>query len=127
MSRIFYTFVIGITLAGAFALKTTPMMGFVDSKGIATTTSSPTEQNEQNTQISIFPNPALTHIQVNNSESLKRLDLYNSIGRKVISFEINAPNELYSIGHLQQGLYFVRIVSKSDEVLVTQRLSKISP
>ena len=125
MSRIFYTFLIGITLAGAFAFKTASIDP-VDFKGIDAICTT-TKQNEQNTQISVFPNPALTHIQVNNSESLKRLDLYNSIGRKVISFEINAPKELYSIGHLQQGLYFVRIVSKSDEVLVTQRLSKISP
>jgi hypothetical protein len=125
MSRILYTFFIGITLAGALAF-TAASKGSTLFKDIEAT-SSVTEQNEQNTQISIFPNPALTHIQVNNSESLKRLDLYNTIGRRVISFEITAPNELYSIGHLQQGLYFVRIVSKNDEVLATQRLSKISP
>lgn len=79
------------------------------------------------TPLKIFPNPAVTHIQIEENDQVARIEIYNMIGRKVTEYSVNEPDEKYSVSQLPRGVYFVRMYDKSGNILFTQRISKTNP
>jgi hypothetical protein len=75
--------------------------------------------------VSVFPNPAIEFITVNNEEVVKNIYVYNLAGRKMRTFEVE-KGERYEIGDLPNGLYVVQLIGRNSKVLTTQRLTKKS-
>lgn len=79
------------------------------------------------TPLKIFPNPAVTHIQIEENDQVARIEIYNMIGRKVAEYSVSEPDERYSVSQLPRGVYFVRMYDKGGNILFTQRISKTNP
>lgn len=77
--------------------------------------------------ISVFPNPVTTSFQMEDNDVVKTVEVHNSVGRKVAEFYVNSSNEKFNIAHLPAGIYFVRMISLSGEIVHTARITKISP
>ena len=86
--------------------------------------SSTTAINEPGSaSLSVYPNPTTDFFQVNGASGVKSIELFNIIGNKVRSFDAT-PSKQYYVGDLNDGIYLVRMVSASNKVIKTIRLSK---
>jgi len=78
--------------------------------------------NEINTNIkfSIYPNPASSMLFIKNENRLpiEEISIYNQLGQKLLY--INQPEKYIDIKKLQQGIYFMEIIS--DELKIKQKL-----
>jgi hypothetical protein len=82
-------------------------------------------QQKFDTSVSVYPNPATDFISVSNDELAKNVIVFNVLGRKLRSFDIQ-KGEQYEISDLPNGLYLVQVMGKNNKVLSTQRLTKKS-
>lgn len=71
----------------------------------------------------LFPNPSTNYIELPYNNLVDQIDIYNTIGRKVITFQ--AENGLrYDISSLPTGLYLVSLVNSQGTVVKTLRFFK---
>lgn len=79
-------------------------------------------------QITVYPNPASNHIYIkigeerNNTDELT-FELFDALGRKVLTQSLNEREAFVLIYHIPSGIYFYKIrgdkdVLKSDKILV---------
>ena len=68
-------------------------------------------QNIPNTGINIYPNPAKNELKIENLENESTVEIYNSLGQKIHSFESNQNNITLDISMLQNGFYTVKTIS----------------
>lgn len=67
-----------------------------------------TSLNETNeTHFSIYPNPAQRLVVVIGIQKNENLFLFNSIGQKVESYNIQNPQQIIALPHLTPGLYYI--------------------
>ncbi len=69
-------------------------------------------KNNISYKIKIFPNPALDIINIKTNYNLyKKIDIYNILGKKVLSKTVNKNNNIYklNIKQLKKGIYFIKI------------------
>ncbi len=74
--------------------------------------------------IKIYPNPAEDHIQITNSENIRRVVVHNLVGRRVKEFNNINSGDRMNISDLPSGLYLVRLWDHNKRVVTTLRLSK---
>ena len=72
--------------------------------------------------IAIYPNPANDVIYVK-GEDVNYVEIYNSIGSKVVSRKIN-DSESVNIADLASGIYFVRIINNEGDVTTRKIVKK---
>ncbi|RME94738.1 MAG: T9SS C-terminal target domain-containing protein [Bacteroidetes bacterium] len=73
----------------------------------------------------IFPNPVSDRFFVDNMpEDLARLEIYNTLGRRVRKFEDPMPGDSFGVTDLPQGVYLVSLIDKDGKTLRTLRLLK---
>ena len=65
--------------------------------------------------ILIFPNPASQFLNIENTNNIEALSVYNTMGKLVLR-EVQ-DNELIDVSELNSGLYFVRIVFNNHEIV----------
>ena len=65
-------------------------------------------------QIKIYPNPSKGIIQLDHTESLTNIEVYNIEGK--LSFKGPAKKTI-DLSHLESGFYFVKIRTKTNESL----------
>ena len=65
-------------------------------------------------QIKIYPNPSKGIIQLDHTESLTNIQLYNIEGK--LSYK-GPANKTIDLSHLESGFYFVKIITKTNELL----------
>ncbi|RMG94376.1 MAG: T9SS C-terminal target domain-containing protein, partial [Chloroflexi bacterium] len=55
-----------------------------------------------------------------------RVEIFNILGSKVLSFQIDPMNELnrFDVSDLRKGVYMVRIYDGHNNVLMTKTISK---
>lgn len=71
----------------------------------------------------LFPNPSTNYIELPYNTIVDHIDVYNTIGRKVINFK--AENGIrYDISTLPTGLYLVSLVNEQGSVIKTLRFFK---
>jgi len=71
--------------------------------------------------IELYPNPATSYFQVENSQKVASVEVFNLLGVRVLeSTDINNVD----ISTLKSGLYFVRLLDRTESVITTQRLQK---
>ena len=82
-------------------------------------------QNETNSlDIKITPNPIVENLFITTTMSnLNRIDIYNVLGVKVFSEEINTNNAI-NISNLKTGDYFVKINSSNEKLYFMKKIIK---
>ncbi len=74
--------------------------------------------------ISIYPNPVTHFISIDNDEDVKSITIFNLVGRKLKTFKEIQKNEHYDVSTLPKGMYLVQVISYSNKIITTQRISK---
>lgn len=70
-------------------------------------------------QISAYPNPAQDFIQVSSTKEITGLEMYNLIGKKVVSFS-SVINNRISTSKLAKGIYILKV--SSNELIGTKKI-----
>jgi hypothetical protein len=69
--------------------------------------------------IQIYPNPARDEFYISSeNQILERVVVYNSIGKIIISEKINSNIHSIDISKFSNGIYFVRLISKTGEIII---------
>ncbi|MCB0636113.1 MAG: T9SS type A sorting domain-containing protein [Lewinella sp.] len=71
---------------------------------------------------SIFPNPVTDRFFIANAPPLSRVEVYNTLGRTVKTFEQPRDGDSFPIEDLPQGVYLVSLVDENGKVIRTVRL-----
>ncbi len=73
----------------------------------------------------IFPNPATNSIYIENSTGIQQLEIYNSIGNKVLSENYNGEySVLLAIDQLTTGIYVAKVTSNDFNIRVSKFIKK---
>jgi hypothetical protein len=76
----------------------------------------------------VFPNPATEFIMLqDDNNTVKHIEIYNIIGRKIGAHNVGSKDEKYDIANLPQGMYMVRMLDGKGNIVRTQRISKNNP
>jgi Secretion system C-terminal sorting domain len=76
-------------------------------------------------QLLVYPNPITEFLSINDeNDQIRRLDIYNLMGRQIKSITISAKGERYSVEDLTNGVYFIRLIDKNNRITTTQRINK---
>jgi aminopeptidase N len=73
--------------------------------------------------IETYPNPASTHLNVESSEAIQTIELFDNLGVMVMSSSPDINRIRIDIDHLSSGIYSVRIAC-SDQIIVRQIIKK---
>lgn len=76
---------------------------------------------EDNSDISIFPNPCSRNIHIKNITPSTNIYIFNSTGNKVGAFVSNSNNLILDLSYLERGVYYLRI-NNIDAVYQTKFL-----
>ena len=79
------------------------------------------ESVDSNDEIAVYPNPANDVINVKGND-IQYVEIYNAIGLKVVSKNVN-DSESINIADFASGIYFVRIIDKSGNI-ITEKIIK---
>ena len=81
-------------------------------------------QNASRPELSVFPNPAIENIAVqDNSDAVGQVVVFNILGKKVKVFDAT-KGENYYVGDLMKGVYLVQLVGRNKQVVKTQKIEK---
>jgi hypothetical protein len=79
-------------------------------------------QSAKNDRARIFPNPVTDRFFIAGAPPLSRVEVYNTLGRRVKSFEHPREGDSFPVEDLPQGVYLVSLVDQSGKVVRTVRL-----
>lgn len=81
-------------------------------------------QNSPHPELSVFPNPTVEHIAVqDNGDAIGQVVVFNLLGKKAKVFEAS-KGEQYYVGDLPKGVYLVQLVGRNKQVMKTQKIEK---
>ena len=72
-------------------------------------------QNFNDVSFSIYPNPASNIISIKGVAFGYKVEIYNTMGRKVVSSQIGANNNAIDVSELK-GIYLVNILSQEKRI-----------
>lgn len=75
---------------------------------------------------SVYPNPAVDYIQIQDGSDVKYIEVYNALGKKIIDFNASSSGR-YDISDIARGMYMVRMLDRNRNIIRTQRISKYNP
>ena len=73
-----------------------------------------------NNNIHIYPNPAQDFVYIDNANIDDNVNVFNVVGKRVMSFKIETENQAVDITDLKSGIYFLRL----NNGLATKLLKK---
>ncbi|MEM9886072.1 MAG: T9SS type A sorting domain-containing protein [Bacteroidota bacterium] len=79
--------------------------------------------NSHQRKSSVYPNPSGNFLQLANTQNVKRMVVYNMVGRAVKDFEVKQGVD-YDIGNLPNGIYLVGLFDQKGNIIKTVRVSK---
>lgn len=71
--------------------------------------------------ISIYPNPAGSHITVKSDINIFRTELVNMLGNTVMAADTNVLSTTFDVSTVRQGLYFMRL--HTDKGIITRKIN----
>lgn len=71
-------------------------------------------------QLEVYPNPAIDIVTIKSSENIKLINVFNTLGSKVISSQRNELN----VSHLSKGLYFINISLENGSIMVKKLIKQ---
>lgn len=77
---------------------------------------------EQENAINLYPNPIEGNTLYINSNSSLKVDIYNVLGKKILSTEVSHVNNKIDVGFLYSGVYLIKL--SSDSGSVTKKIIK---
>ena len=77
---------------------------------------------EAGSRVKVYPNPVHDRFFLTNAPNLGRIDLYNTLGRKIRTYDNPQPGDSFLAGDLPQGVYLLHLVDKTGKVVHTLRL-----
>lgn len=80
-------------------------------------------QKDINQDLSLYPNPTTDFFAVKQDESIKKVVLYNWLGKKIKSFA-HYKGRIYNVENLDQGIYIVRLFDEKDRLSKVLRLHR---
>ena len=86
---------------------------------------SSTEDEFYNNSMILFPNPAIEYFSIKNDRNVAKVSLMNVIGKEVWT-KNHRPNAQYNVVDLYKGMYIVRLIDGSGNLIKTMRLNKTS-
>lgn len=72
--------------------------------------------------ISIYPNPVSGNILTIDTNKPLKIEVYNVLGKKLISTNVDSTNGKIDVGFLYSGIYMLKMIS--DEGTITKRIIK---
>ncbi len=85
---------------------------FDDIELIANTLQDNVKNIIKDNSVTVYPNPFNNNITINTIDA-QSINIYNSIGKLVFSSKINSRNQEIDLSELNNGLYILRVYSKS--------------
>ena len=73
-------------------------------------------------EILIYPNPTSDVINISSTSTITDYNMYNMIGNKVMSSNVNASIAIIDMSTLTKGVYFVEV--NQDGLLINKRIIK---
>ena len=75
--------------------------------------------NANPTKLKLFPNPTKGDITISLINNIKRIEVYNVLGKKVMNANVhNANSYVMNLHSLSNGVYIVQITDSNDHQLV---------
>jgi hypothetical protein len=69
-----------------------------------------------NTDLGIFPNPTTQNLHItNNTGKPIRIELFDFSGKKISELNLYSENQIFDIGLLEKGMYWIRWSSSGKE------------
>jgi hypothetical protein len=75
-------------------------------------------------EVSIYPNPVVNDFQLLNAQDVEKIVIYNWLGREVRKFINEREEQLFEIGDLPKGFYYVQMRAANNQIIITRRISK---
>lgn len=73
--------------------------------------------------VNVFPNPASKTVNIRHTENLNRIELFNTMGQKIMTQNANGLNHVaMELEGLDKGLYFITVYGK-DGISATRKLT----
>lgn len=88
-------------------------------------TTSVKSTNANSANVSVYPNPAQGDLNVtfDRKMGVEKIAIYNLIGKKVKSYRVAGESAKLNISDTPSGIYFVRLMNNSGQVLATRRFT----
>ena len=64
----------------------------------------------------VYPNPVKDILYINNHNQLKKIEIYNILGEKVIEKE--HPNNTIPVHNIREGLYTVKMILRNGDYII---------
>ena len=74
-------------------------------------------------QVTLFPNPTNGLLTIASKDTITAIDVFDHLGRKVNQFNAIQNNQI-DLSHLEDGIYFVEIISAERKVVQKLILKK---
>lgn len=75
-------------------------------------------------KITVYPNPATNYFMLKNANKVETVLVYNILGREVKRFRMETENDKYFVNDLPKGMYVIRLMNDSNDVIQTIRMNK---
>ena len=87
-----------------------------------------TSSFSDNLSVNLYPNPVVSKLNVNlsgieNTDNLN-VELYNVIGKKIITKKVSSSNTEINVSDLNNGIYFLRIIDNKRGTLFSKKVIK---
>ncbi len=76
------------------------------------------------TAIKIYPNPSTNFFVIQTTATVRKVEIYTILGKKLKEYIQPDPNEHFDVADLDRGMYLVSILDTENKVIKTVRLSK---
>jgi hypothetical protein len=73
-----------------------------------------TQENKSNNLLKVFPNPVNSYLQIDNQKEKLNFEIYNSIGKKILSGELKIDEEI-NVNRLKTGQYILKIKNNTSK------------
>lgn len=74
---------------------------------------------EDNVDVSIYPNPFTEIVHISASQEISSIELVNVQGKLISSHSVNTTNHIYHAGNLASGIYFIK-VNMNEQTIITK-------
>ncbi len=75
---------------------------------------------EHETEISVYPNPASSFVQITSADGMDMIRIVDMLGKVVVNESITSEDEKISVSHLPVGTYFVEVSGQGNKVAVSK-------
>jgi hypothetical protein len=77
----------------------------------------------ENSNFNVFPNPTRGLLTIVSKDAITAVDVFDHLGRKVNQFSAIQNNQI-DLSHLEDGIYFVEIISSENKMVQKLILKK---